>query len=184
MSTPIHQRTLIRQAVQACIVNASTLVGPRVFLNRMQPLWGVELPAILIYTEKEPAEICIEAPREYERSLELSIEIVASADATLDDTMDSICAQLEQCLFVDETFGGLVVDTILADTSMAIVDSGEKPIGATKVTLTMPYKSDLPAAPAPGAVNTMNTTDVKFQDNVAGGPLMSEDVLTIPQDGD
>jgi hypothetical protein len=151
-----HQRKQIRDAIVARLIGApdpqtdpetfATAAGARVFANRAKPLFPSELPAILVYTKNETSQISNEAPREYNRGLVVQIEIVASAlsAGSLDDALDALAEQVETAIFSEETFGGLVTDTILGETEMELLEEGEKPIGAARISLSMPYYQQLP----------------------------------------
>jgi hypothetical protein len=141
-----HHRKLIRAAIVSRLKSAATMAGDRVFPSRAKQLFEAELPAILVYTKEESAQVSIEAPREYERSLKVGIEILAQHpdEALLDDLIDDFCDQVERAMFSEETLGGLVTDTLLGETEMDLNTEGKKPIGIARISLTMPYRQYLP----------------------------------------
>lgn len=145
-----HQRKQVRDAIVARLIAAATAAGSNVFANRAKPLFVTELPAILVYTKNETVEIANESPREYRRGLVVSLELVATGanEASVDDALDDLAEEVEAAIFEEETFGGLVTDTILGETEMELLQEGEKPIGAAKIALTMPYYQQLPGEPA------------------------------------
>ncbi len=128
-----HQRKLIRAAAVAKLTG-QTAVGSKVYANRIKPFvsngWASQLPAIVVYTLDEQAEIYNAAPREYLRTVQLVVEIQASADEALDDVLDDIAAQVELILLRDDTLSGTVNDLQLARSRMALKDEGETLIGA------------------------------------------------------
>lgn len=141
-----HLRKGIRDAIVARLAAGNTAAGTRVFSNRAKPLFNSELPCILVYSKTEAVEVSIESPREYKRSLSISLELVttSTSESTMDDDLDAFCEQVETLIFSEETFGGLVSDTILGETEMDLIQEGEKPVGAAKISLTMPYYQQLP----------------------------------------
>ncbi len=142
-----HIRKQIRNAVIAKLKSAN-IVGDRVFGNRARKIFRNECPCILIYTDKEPAEVANEAPREFKRDLQLAVEIIvagsASDDHDVDDQIDDLAVKVEEAMTDDETFGDLCADTVLGDTEMDIIEDGEKPIAAAKIVFSMPYFQYLP----------------------------------------
>jgi hypothetical protein len=139
-----HIRKQIRDAVIARLKTDVEAVSDRVFGNRARQVFPGELPCILVYTVQEPAEVSIEAPREYKRNLTLTIEILAKADNGIDDTLDALCETVEASIFSEETFGGLASDTLLADTDFDFFGEGDRLVGAAKITLNTPYYQRLP----------------------------------------
>ena len=176
-----HQRKLIRAAVETRLKAAGTVASQRVFGNRARQVYPAEMPCIVVYTKSDPAEISAEAPREYKRQLSLVLELVmqASKEETLDDSLDDFCEQVENAIFTDETFGGLVSDTVLSDCEMDILVEGEKPIGGLKITLTMTYYQQLPAAPA-ATLSDFGKAVVKTNLAPMDGTIDSEDQITVP----
>jgi hypothetical protein len=148
-----HHRKLIRAAIVEKLKSKLPSPGDRVFPSRAAPIYKQSSRAILVYTKEEPAQVSIEAPREYERGLVVQLELVASSEneMLLDDVLDDFAEQVEAAIFEDETHGGLVSDTILGDTEIELLSEGEKPIGDLKVSLTMPYHQELFSAAAPHA---------------------------------
>lgn len=177
-----HPRKLIRDAVVERLKAASTSADSRVFANRALPLFKNELPAILVYLSSEPSEISIEAPREYRRNLQLTLELVAqnNSEGGLDDALDELAEQVERVMFEDETFGGLVSDTILGETTAEIIEEGEKPVGAVKISFSMPYFQQIPAEPT-YPLDPFKTANTKIDMAPKDGVNNSEDSQTLPQ---
>lgn len=175
-----HQRKLIRKAVIQRLKDANTACGQRVFGNRARQIFQNELPCLLVYTQKEPVEISVQGPREYKRSLQVAVEIVAKADDDLDDSIDDIAEQVEAAIFTDETFGDLASDTILGDTDIDIIDDGEKPIGAAKILLTIPYYQRLPEL-VPADMDDFKTATMVVDVAPGDGQVESTDSITLPQ---
>lgn len=131
-------RKQIRAAV-AQLLQGISGVGSRVFESRSRQVWPEELPAILVYTRTETAEIFNESPREYKRTLQLAVEVIAKGDENVDDTLDDLCQEIEHRIFQDDTLDNLVSDTILSDTEIDFVPDGEQPVGAARITFNVEY---------------------------------------------
>jgi hypothetical protein len=184
-----HQRKQIRDAVLARLrTDLVSDFADRIYGNRFRTLFPQNLPALLVYTAADPetAEISVEAPREYKRTLRLSIEIVVKADDSLDDALDALAEKVENSVFKDETFGGTCADTILSETAMDLLSEGEKPIGGMKITLEMPYSQRLPADAGDDDLDDLNTGNVKIDLSQNGaqpdGTIESEDTLDVSEE--
>jgi hypothetical protein len=169
-----HQRKVIRAAIVEKLKN-KTVAGVRVFGSRAAPIYKHELPCILVYTRTEPVKVSNDSPREYERGLVVQLELVASSEneMLLDDVLDDFAEQVEAAIFEDETHGGLVSDTILGDTEIELLSEGEKPIGALKVSLTMPYHQELFSAAAAAVLPALETAGTSIRDTGQNNPSIS-----------
>lgn len=170
-----HPRTNIRNAVKTRLETDIPSLSGKIFTTRIRPLYQAKLPCILIYTLKEPSEISTEAPREFMRSLQVVIEIVTKADDTLDDALDDLCLLVESSIFKEETFGGLVSDTILQDTEVSVLGEGDRLIGSAAITLLMPYFSFLPAEPG-SPLDAFETAHVEFTPSEPPGADATDDL--------
>lgn len=175
------QRKLIREAVIQRLKDANTRVSDRVFGNRVRPIFQQEVPCIVVYTKSDNAEISNESPREYKRTLSIVLELVSKSDEeeTLDGYLDEFCSEVETAIFQEETFSGLVSDTILGDTEIDILVDGEKPIGAAKINLVMPYYEHLPSGPA-SPFDDFETANVVYDLESVGSQTEAEDEITLP----
>lgn len=179
----LHQRQLIREAVEARLKGAGTMAGVKVFGNRAAQIFPAELPVILVYTKNEPVDVAIESPREYKRNLVVSIELVASAqkESTLDDTLDAFANQVERAMLnTDETFGGLVTDTLLGDTEIEQISEGEKPVGAVKISFAMPYYQQFPEEPEE-TLDPFETANTEIDLPPADETIEATDTVTLEQ---
>ncbi len=138
-------RKLIRQRIAAVLMN-NTGAGKHVYASRALPLWwdeeGDQVPAILVYTREESAEIWQVAPREMKRSLRVAVEIAAKANEGLDDTLDDIAHQVERIMSENQTLGGACGDILLDRTEITIVGDGEKVHGACLIEFIVTYYTD------------------------------------------
>lgn len=154
-----HPReTLRKKAVELLL--GQTSAGQSVYASRVEPFisrsWEQELPAIVVYTMDESAELFSAAPREYQRRVELVVEIHAAGDASLDDTLDSVARQVETVLLSDDTLGGTVNDLRYARTRMVLRDEGETLIGGCRISFEAEY---LEVHPLPAFDNALPDLD-------------------------
>lgn len=147
-----HPRKLIRHAVVAVLTNA-TAAGARVQGTRIEPHKRSQLPAISVYTLREPiAASNGAAPAEITRDLKLEVVgWVAHSDAlSVDDAMDDLAEQIEAAMEVDPYFGMLAGDSALEDTTMQVLEDdgrSDPMIGIVTLTYSVTYRTS-PAAPA------------------------------------
>lgn len=139
-----HPRKQIRDAVVDRLKDR-TPVGSRVFGNRVRPLFGEELPAILVYTLAEKSDHRQTAPRELQRILRLGIEIAARADEGLDDLLDEISLRVEEIMSADDTLSGTAADCSLESTEMAVFRDGDRLVGACRLDYAVVYYTREPA---------------------------------------
>ena len=100
---PVHPRALIRHAVVRVLQNdpnAYTLLGGRVFPNRMEQWWQSELPACGVYTLSEEWLESDVSPDPEERRIDLVCELLCAADERADDVLDALCLALERALLL------------------------------------------------------------------------------------
>lgn len=153
-----HQRQEIREALKAMLVAANTAAATRVHVNRPNPLSQKpgprsvrdELPAILIYTRNESSVINNVAPREYLRTVEVIIELAMAMtedEDEIDNALDDFALVVEGVVLADETVNNKAIDFRLNSSSMAIVDTGEIPIGAVQMTFEADYVEYHPQPP-------------------------------------
>ena len=137
-----HPRELIRKQAVAVLLGA-TNAGASVYASRVAPLisngWQSELPAIIVYTMDETAEIFNQAPKEYRRRVELVVEIHAEGNEALDDTLDTLARQVERLLLMDDTLGDTVNDLQYVRSRMVLLDQSEHLTGACRLIFDAEY---------------------------------------------
>ena len=138
-----HQRKLIREAMVQLLTGIEG-IGDRVFESRARRLFPEELPAILVYTKSETAEIWVQGAREYKRTMKLAIEVLAKADENVDDTIDDLCQEIEQRIFRKETLDGVTSDVKYSDTDIDFEPDAETPICAARLTFDCEYYTEAP----------------------------------------
>ena len=144
-----HQRTTIRQAV-AALLSGETAAETRVYTTRVRPYRKGDLPAISVYTLEETvsADGSATAPRELERDLQLVIEAWVSPSETVDDDLDDLALEIETAMHADPYLGGAVGDSMLAATTLGVLEDGDGIMGVATLTYDVIYRTMAPAAPA------------------------------------
>lgn len=150
-----HPRKLIRHAIVAQLIAANTAAGARVTGTRVEPHKRGGLPAISVYTLREPVDAAASAdtaPREITRDVKVEIVgWVAHSDALpVDDAMDDLAEQIEAAMDVDPNLTGTAADSLLEETVMQVLEDngGSDPmVGVVTLTYSVTYRTS-PDAPA------------------------------------
>lgn len=166
-----HPRKLIRQAVVAQLIAASTAAGSRVEATREIPRRRTTEPAIGVYTPTETNESDTRsAPRELKRSTEVIIEAIVVGTSGVDDALDDIAEEIEDALDADDTFGGTANESNYVGTDLETIEDGARTVGLVRLTYNAVYYKYAPeAADAPDAFETAN---VKYN---PGGAVVPSD---------
>lgn len=139
-----HIRQQIREAAATTLTGLAT-TGSRVYQSRVYPLSDTELPALVITSNEEQAEVsAIGFPALLNRQLNLQVRALAKANANLDDTLDSMIKEVETVLNASvaaNTFGGLAKQTYLSGIFIEMNAEAEKPIGQAVMSFTVQYKT-------------------------------------------
>mgnify|MGYP003554283387 CR=1 FL=1 len=142
----MSSRKTIRAKI-AAILTTPTLTGiVNVFESRQARLAPEELPAVIVYTKSEAAEISNVAPREYKRTLKVAVDI-ARLDTSAtpgDDFLDDVAELIEQRLFQNETLDGLASDTFLSDTEIDFITDAQGEIALCRMTFDVIYYTQAP----------------------------------------
>lgn len=154
-----HPRQAIREAAQLMLLNQGPWLD-RVYTNRMRALSQrpaqrsdrSQLPALVIYTREEKAEIFNVAPREYRCVVDLVLEVIADAADDVDVLLDDMAVVVERILGRDDTIAGTADDCVYSASQMTIIADGvERPIGAIALTFQATYYRNAPDGPNEGA---------------------------------
>lgn len=139
-----HVRQQIREVAATTLTGLAT-TGSRVFQSRVYPLTDAQLPALVVYTNEEQAEVsAIGFPALLNRQLNLQVIAKAKANANLEDTLDTIIKEVETALNASvaaNTFGGLAKQTDLSSIYIEMGAEAEKPIGQAVMSFTVQYKT-------------------------------------------
>lgn len=104
-----HVRKQIRDALATALTGLTT-TGSNVFKGRFYPLQEAKLPALLVYTSSESAEVQVMgSPANSDRILAVVVEGYARSKTTVEDSLDQIALEVEEAL-AGETLGGLIRD--------------------------------------------------------------------------
>ena len=143
----MHPRKAIRHAVVALLKNV-TGADERVYATRTDTLKKSGMPAISVYTLRDPVRPDSEdaAQRELTRDLKLEIACwVSHSDAlSVDDAMDDICEQVEAAMEADRYLSGAAGDSVLEGTVMQVVEEDGRSdplIGIATLTYSVTYRS-------------------------------------------
>ncbi len=135
-----HVRQQIRERIAANVTGLTT-TGSNVFQSRVYPLQVSQLPALLVYSLSESAEIdSLTPPRGSTRALQVAIEAVTKQSADLDDKLDTICKEVEVALAADLTVNNLADDIYLESTEITLDEKSEKPTGRALMTWRVQYR--------------------------------------------
>lgn len=102
--------------------------------------------SVYTVTESVDPESRKTAPRELERHLQLAIEAAVKDGDDVDDVLDALALEIERVIHQDETFGGLVSDTLLEATDVDVIDRGDQNIGALRLVFAVRYYTGAPEA--------------------------------------
>lgn len=156
-----HQRTLIRNAVKALLLN-HTDAGTRVHTTQLIPWQRSELPAASIYTLEESSDNQQTGPRSYKRELQLVVEIgIEAVETGMDDALDNLADQVERAMAVDYTLGNLAEDCTLVQSEMEITVLGKRELGFMRLGYVVTYYTDMVDL-APATLDDFDTADIHY----------------------
>ena len=133
-----NNRTAIRAALKT-MLSGHTSAGTNVYTNRETSLWQSEVPAILIYSEEEPATREGLQSKRYIRTLHLTIKAKVEGSASVDDDLDALLLEIETLISADESLGGTVYSAVQTTTKITINSDGEQDVGVGEISLECQY---------------------------------------------
>lgn len=181
-------RKAIRHAIAAVLLN-NTAAGAHVYASRTRKIPASSLPAILIYTREESAEIYNASPRELKRVLSVGIEIAARADDDLDDALDDIAQQVERIMSENQTLSDTASDVLLTRTDIALTSEGDNQHGSailaydvTYYTLDVSEGVEGPGVPQENVLTPFARGGTEWRPNgaTADSPE-TKDLINLPQ---
>lgn len=116
----MHPRALIRHAVVRVLQENSvtaSLLGERVYPDRVEHWLAEELPACGVYTLSEETIDSDTSPNPDERRVDLIVELLARMTDAVDDTLDALTLGVEKALLLDaigEAMGRIVNEKLAA----------------------------------------------------------------------
>lgn len=131
-----HKRKTIRDAVVTLLDTGTIVASGKVYSNRALSVAAGDLPVLNVYTESETSEIFEVSQKTLQRELTLVVEATAAqvSDATLDDTLDDLADEIETALKADQSWAGLVMDSFLSGTELAI-EQGDNALALGRIRL-------------------------------------------------
>lgn len=178
-----------RKAIRAHVVGllmGETSAETRVFSNRAASLDArAELPAIVVWADREEATKLQEAPLVWRRKLEVRVEVIARAighpavaptggsTVSLADVLDDLCEEVEQILFKQPRFWGLndlgspgfIQELEFRGVEIEIREDGVSQLGAAALTWDVSY--DVEEGPDPSELP--NLAKVHIEHDLPGG---------------
>lgn len=133
-----HIRTQIRNKV-ATALDRLTTTQRNVFKGRFYGLQSAKLPALLVYTSSESAEITtMGTGRNSDRILTLVVEGYAKSNAVVEDTLDKIAVEVEEAL-ANETLDGLIRDIEYNGFELDANADPEQTVAVIRLTFSIEY---------------------------------------------
>lgn len=135
-----HRRTLIRNSVVDILKSAATPAGDRVFGSRIEPLWDVPMPLILVYARDEVSQPISSMPKPMERRVRVAVEARVLLNADVDSALDDMAKAIETAIETDYKLKGKALSSNLVSTDLQVSAEGLKPIGAIQLTYEVLYQ--------------------------------------------
>lgn len=134
-----HIRKLIRDNIETTLTGLTT-TGSNVFVSRVYPITGSNLPGIIVYTDNEEVEyLTITRPRTLMRTVTFSVEAYVKGVSGYDDSVDVVCSEIEQALYTDLTRGGNAKDTIIGSMEVQYQGEAEQPVALATMQVIVEY---------------------------------------------
>lgn len=177
-----HPRKLLRHAAVGQL-KGRTAAGQRVQGTRVRVDRKTKLPAIAVYTTREPIDPGSgeSTPRELRRWTELRIVTwlelrEQSDDDDAQDLADDMAEQIEAAMDSDRSIGGTAGDCVLTDTELDIDPGGDPLVGKMTMTYTVTYHT------TPGTMTPSDDylrTDAKTKIKGAADDNLVEDLFEM-----
>lgn len=179
-------RKTIRQNI-AAVLMGNTAALANVFASRTRKISAASLPAILVYTKQETAEIFNVSPRELKRVLTVGIEIVARTDDGLDDELDDIAAQVERIMSENQTLGDVASEIQYTGADIALTADGDNQHGGCTLAYDVTYYTlDVSegvagdGVPAANVLHPFETANIEYK-VPPSADVSATDSVSLPQ---
>lgn len=167
-----------RKAIRAHVVallSGQTAAGTRIYSNRAAPVdASSELPAIVVWADREEGRELQAAPLVWRRTLEVRVEAIArtkghpavapagGSTVSLADVLDDLCEEIEAVLFKQPRFWGLAAIQGLAfrGAEIELREDGSSLLGACALTWSVEY--DTEDGPDPALLPTIAKVHVDY----------------------
>jgi hypothetical protein len=135
-----HVRKQIRDAVATTLTGLTT-TGTNVFKGRYFSMQTPKLPALLVYTTNEDAELSIMgSSRGSDRVLSLVVEGYAISKTIVEDTLDQIAVEVEEAMASDYTLNGLTRDVRYTGFELDANADPEQTVAVIRLTFDIKYR--------------------------------------------
>jgi hypothetical protein len=135
-----HVRKQIRDAVATTLTGLTT-TGTNVFKGRYFSMQTPKLPALLVYTTNEDAELSIMgSSRGSDRVLSLVVEGYAISKTIVEDTLDQIAVEVEEAMASDYTLNGLTRDVRYTGYELDANADPEQTVAVIRLTFDIKYR--------------------------------------------
>lgn len=138
-----HVRKQIRDYVASALTGLPT-TGSNVYSGRVYRLADENLPALLVFTNREQSQPdTMAADGDIERVMDLEIEGYAKVGADLDDVLDQIAAEVEAVMGADRNLGSLAEDSFLDRSDITLQGDGDNSAGVLQLTYRVAYRTGI-----------------------------------------
>lgn len=127
-----HIRQQVRNKITEKVKTVSDLKNST-FESRVYELAQKDLPAALIFTENELLEKMTVQNKIQKRMVETVVYLFARSDDHIENALDELSEKVENAILLDQTLGGLAVETFLDNTSLLIGGDPDAPTGASRM---------------------------------------------------
>ena len=135
-----HVRKQIRDAAATALTGLAT-TGSNVFKGRYFSIQTPKLPALLVYTTSEDAELGVMgSSRGSDRVLALVVEAYAISKTVVEDTLDQIAVEVEEALASDITLGGLTRDLRYTGFELDANADPEQTVATIRLSFALKYR--------------------------------------------
>lgn len=135
----VHPRQQIRDLVEAALIGLP-ITGTRVFLSRVYPLQGQELPGLCVYTSEENSERLTFSSAMHQ--LEVKVEAYVKQTTDYDNIMDDICLQVQEAIASDAALKSTLKDIFPSSFSEDFSKESEKPVVIGTITFLADYTTN------------------------------------------
>jgi len=136
-----HVRKQIRDAVAHALTGLPS-TGSNVYKGRYNPLQNAKLPALLVYTSSEAAEINVMglSSRGSDRVLTITVEAYAKTKGTVDDDLDAIAVSVEETLASNSGLNAIVKDVIYVGAELDGSADPEQTVATMRINFAARYR--------------------------------------------
>lgn len=159
----------MKEFVKSALIG-KTDAADRVFIGRSVPTQTEDLPVLLIYSTGENVSRFNEAPKNYQRNMNLLVECIVAGndDDDLDIKMETLAEKVETILENDETLGGIANKLELSGSDYQSEPDAQSPIGNLALRFNVEFYTD--AIREGVCLDTFKGADVDWKIGHHAGP--------------